>query len=368
MEEQMMNQPLRISWYRCKVDKAVMSELMRKNEARGFAQAILHLALFAATATLTYQAYLNIHANNWPWALPLMLLCLFAHGSFAHFMGGIACHELSHKTAFKSQRWNEFFLKVYSFLSWFDPIGYRLSHVRHHQVTVHTDEDGEVVLPQGLDWHGIMFIVKSLTFDPANVVATIRQFVEAAQGGVVRHNGFFKVDWLNRLLAEADDRVRREHRNWARIVLFGQAALAVAFVATGHWFLLIVVNFGCLGCRWLTLLCGAPQHVGLSPNVSDFRLCTRTYTCSWFPAFLYWNMQYHLEHHMFPAVPFYNLGRLRQAIEHDLPPAQHGLWRTWKNEILPVLKRQREDRNYVYVPELPNRPGARLGATAPATT
>jgi fatty acid desaturase len=88
------------------------------------------------------------------------------------------------------------------------------------------------------------------------------------------------------------------------------------------------------------------------PDVPDFRLCCRTYTCSPFIGFLYWNMQYHVEHHMFPAVQFYNLPALRKAIEHDLPPAQHGLWATWR-EIIPVLKKQRENPDYVFVPELP---------------
>jgi fatty acid desaturase len=63
-------------------------------------------------------------------------------------------------------------------------------------------------------------------------------------------------------------------------------------------------------------------------------------------------MQYHVEHHMFPAVPFYNLPALRKEIAHDLPPAPHGLWATW-SEIIPVLKKQRENPDYTFIPELP---------------
>jgi fatty acid desaturase len=64
-------------------------------------------------------------------------------------------------------------------------------------------------------------------------------------------------------------------------------------------------------------------------------------------------MQYHVEHHMFPAVPFYNLPRLRKAIEHDLPPAPHGLRATWK-ELVPILKRQRREPGYFFAPKLPS--------------
>jgi hypothetical protein len=63
-------------------------------------------------------------------------------------------------------------------------------------------------------------------------------------------------------------------------------------------------------------------------------------------------MQYHVEHHMFPAVPFYNLPRLRKAIEHDLPPAPHGLLATWR-ELIPILKRQRREPGYFFAPILP---------------
>jgi hypothetical protein len=86
----------------------------------------------------------------------------------------------------------------------------------------------------------------------------------------------------------------------------------------------------------------------------DFRFCCRTYTCGRFVGFLYWNMQYHVEHHMYPAVPFYNLPALRKAMEHDLPPAPHGLIATWK-EILPVLRKQKDDPNYCFVPSIPQR-------------
>ncbi|MFM8792728.1 MAG: fatty acid desaturase [Solirubrobacterales bacterium] len=40
---------------------------------------------------------------------------------------------------------------------------------------------------------------------------------------------------------------------------------------------------------------------------------------------IYWNMNYHVEHHMYPGVPCYHLPRLRKLIEADLGPATLGL-------------------------------------------
>jgi fatty acid desaturase len=362
-EISVVDQPVKINWYRTKVDKAVMSELMRKSDARAFAQVIPQLLLFVVTATLAWLAYRNVHADNWPWSVPLVLLALFVHGTFSRFYGGIAGHELCHKTPFKTQFWNDFFLAIYSFLSWFDPVGYRLSHVKHHQYTVYVEHDGEVVLPQGLSWHGIKFILKALTIEPLVPFQLLRTWSYAAFGDSSK-SLFFTADWMDRILPKTKTELRREHRNWARIVLLGHLALATLFIVTGNWFLIIVVTFGCQYASWLARLCTAPQHVGLVPNSPDFRLCCRTFTCGWLPAFLYWNMQYHLEHHMFPAVPFYNLPRLRKEIEHDLPPATHGLRATWR-ELLPIMKRQRDDPTYIFVPPLPTPSPAALENLVP---
>jgi fatty acid desaturase len=353
--EVILNQEVRINWYRCKVDRVVMSELMRRSDARAFGHISLHLGLYAGTATISFIAFKNIHASNWMWTLPLFLLALFVHGTCCSFYAGDVGHELTHKTPFKTPFWNDFFLTIYAFIGWFDPIGYRLSHSKHHQFTTHKDLDGEVVLPQGLDIKGIYFFFKVFAFDPAGLWNVLRKWVRAALGDSTS-SSFFGADWMAKLIPPDNEKVRRNHRNWARGVVLGHLALATLFIATGNWILVVIVNFGCLLCPWLVILCNYPQHIGLTPNVPDFRLCTRTYTCGPLIGFLYWNMQYHIEHHMFPSVPFYNLPRLRKAIERDLPPAPHGLWATWR-EMWPIILRQRREPSYSYVPPLPQNGG-----------
>ena len=170
---------------------------------------------------------------------------------------------------------------------------------------------------------------------------------------VWRHaKGDVRGDWYRHVLPASDQRLRRRHRNWARTLLVGHGLIALAFIASGNGFLVVVYTFGTFYCGWLGFLCGVPQHYGLNSNIPDFRMNTRTFTCSWLPAFYYWNMQYHLEHHMYPAVPFYNLPKLRRAIEHDLPPAPHGLLATWK-EMLALKRRFLADADYRFVPTVP---------------
>ena len=274
----------KINWYRCPIDKALLAELMRRNDLRGWLQTLAHLGLFFATGTLAYLAFLNIGAGNWPWAVPLLLMALFIHGTIGPFMGLIAIHELQHRTVFRSRALNAFFEKFYAFLSWSDYIWYQESHAIHHQATCHADYDGEVPLPIRFSLSRWRVWLGLLAWDPANTWQRLKSVWRHANGQVVG-------DWYNHVLPESDTALRRRHRNWARTLLVGHGVLALAFILTGHWFLIVVFTIGTHYCGWLGMLCGRPQHYGLNPDIPDFRMNTRTFTCSWLPAFYYWNMQ-----------------------------------------------------------------------------
>jgi fatty acid desaturase len=68
-------------------------------------------------------------------------------------------------------------------------------------------------------------------------------------------------------------------------------------------------------------------------------------------------MNYHIDHHMYAAVPCYNLSQLHQAIQYDLAPCPDGLIATWR-EIIAILKEQRRDPQYQYVAPVPARSAA----------
>ena len=62
------------------------------------------------------------------------------------------------------------------------------------------------------------------------------------------------------------------------------------------------------------------QHVGLARDGFDYRLNTRTIHLRPVLGFLYMNMQYHPEHHLYPNVPYYNLPRLHELMRYRCPP------------------------------------------------
>ena len=316
----------RINWYRVPVDRDTLAELMQRSDVRGGIQTAAHLGLFFVTGLLAYQAFHNINATNWSWSVPLLFLALFIHGTSGPFMGLVAIHELQHRTVFRTRALNEIFEKVYAFLSWSDYIWYQESHRRHHLTTCQHGTDGEIELPQRFNVRRAAFWLSLFGWYPRATWARLKQTWRHARGDIRGH-------WYQYVLPAEDTRLRQRHRNWARSLLVGHLTLAAIFIATGHWFLIVVFTFGTQYCAWLGFATGIPQHFGMQPDVPDFRLNTRTYTCSPIVGFYYWNMQYHVEHHMYPAVPFYNLPKLRVALEHDLPAATHGLLPTWRSII-----------------------------------
>ena len=64
-------------------------------------------------------------------------------------------------------------------------------------------------------------------------------------------------------------------------------------------------------------------------------------------------MEYHLEHHMFPMIPSYNLKKLHYLVKDQMPPVKRGLWGAYK-EIIPAVIKQSKDQNYKIELNLPN--------------
>ena len=118
------------------------------------------------------------------------------------------------------------------------------------------------------------------------------------------------------------------------------------------WILIPTVSFGYFIATFLARGTGIQQHLGLRPNVPDWRVCARTVKFGPVTGYLYWWMNYHIEHHTYAAVPFFNLRKLHQAMAFDTPVPQKGYWRGVAR-ILSIQRRQRQDPGYTHMPEFP---------------
>ena len=89
--------------------------------------------------------------------------------------------------------------------------------------------------------------------------------------------------------------------------------------------LLLVVTPRLYG-TWQMSMTGALHHLGMAENVTNHRLNTRTVMMGAINRFLYLNMNYHVEHHMFTMVPYYQLPALTELIKDDLPAAETSIF------------------------------------------
>ena len=255
---------------------------------------------------------------------------------------------MCHSSVFRTRWLNRFFLHVLSFLGWYNPVHFWASHAEHHKYTLYPPEDGEVVLPVYMTMKGYL---RGAVVDFRGAWYRIR--------GVFRRGvlGLLNPGWETILFPpEEMDRQRRLFL-WDQVLLAGHATILAGSLYLGWWQLPVLLTFASFYGRWLFLLCNSSQHIGLSDEVPDFRLNSRTFLLNPVVRFLYWHMNYHIEHHMYAAVPCYRLGRLHRAIRHDLPPSPRGLIATWR-QIAAIQKRQKREPGYQHVPELPSTAGA----------
>jgi fatty acid desaturase len=326
--------PRPIAWYRVPIAKEKLKELTSRSDARGALQSVPYLVLLALTGTAAVYAQRRL-------SLPVFLVLLFVHGTFwAYLLNGF--HELVHGTVFKTRWLNAAFLRVFAFLSWNSHVQFRASHVRHHASTLHPPDDEEVVLPIRLRLPAFLL---SAVIDLPGIYTVLRDTVLQALG--VR-----RTRWEWTLFPKGDRAGLAQRIRWAWLTLLGHGFVIAASVLTGWWPVAVVISGARFYGGWLQWLCNNTQHTGLQDNVADFRLCCRTIHLNPFLRYLYFQMSYHTEHHMYAAVPCYNLGKLHAQIRSQMPPISGGLVPAWR-EIIGILRIQEKQPGYQHTFPLP---------------
>ena len=333
----------RIRWYRCPIEPAKLRELAEPSDTRGLLQAAGHLAMWAATGIAAYFLFTN---EIW-WGF---CIALFLHGTVASFFTA-PHHELCHTTVFRTKRLNDFFLVIFSFLGWLNFQVYKFSHSYHHRFTLFLEGDREEVLPAKPSLHPL-YLLQLFTvnvtggYQSRGLVPTLKNFVELALN---RFDNPFN-SWGTELY-EGHGEERMKAVRWARYVLLLHAAVIAVCIGIGEPVVAVLVSGSVFFANWLRYFVGVPMHCGLRSDIPDFRKCVRTITLDPVSQFLYWYMNWHLEHHMYAAVPCYNLEKLHRTVARDMPEPRTliGAWR----EMRETWKRQRKDPGYEHDTPIP---------------
>ena len=333
----------RIRWYRCPIDRETLRKLAEPGDARGLLQALGHLAMWATTGGLAWYFFTF---EIW-WGFCLFL---FLHGTVAAFFTA-PHHELCHTTVFRTKRLNELFLRIFAFLGWQNFEIYRFSHTHHHRFTLFVGGDREKVMPEHPSLRPL-YLLQLFTvnitggYHSRGLIPVLRHFTAIALNRFDRPFNYWGPE-----LYEGHHEERMKAVRWARLVLLLHAVAIVFFAGIGEPILAVLVSGSIFFAGWLRYFVGVTQHCGLRSGVADFRKCTRTITLDPVTQFLFWHMNWHVEHHMYGAVPCYNLGKLHRVVAHDMPEPRT-LIGAWK-EMRETWKRQQREPGYEYDTPVP---------------
>ena len=314
-------------WYQTPLPRAEMRELLQRSNGPALRDTALLVTLLVGTA----YAFTVLWGSWWA-VLPYMVYAVLYGTSMDS-----RWHECSHGTAFKSDWMNTLLYELASFMVMRESVVWRWSHTRHHSDTVIVGRDPEIQIPRPTKLKplvlGIFAIGVYQTYFPA-LFAHARGRMTEGEKTYVPQTEFSKV-----------------YRN-ARLVVLIYASFIASAVILQSWiplFLFILPQF--FG-TWLMIIHNTTQHAGLAENVLDHRLNCRTVYMNPISRFIYWNMNYHVEHHMFPLVPYHTLPKLHEAIKSDCPLPYSSILNAWL-EILPAILRQRHEPDYIVERVLP---------------
>lgn len=314
-------------WYHTEVPRKVMKDMMQRSDAPAIRDTILLYGLmivFAAAGIALWPSW---------WSAPFWL----AYGVLYGSASDSRWHECSHGTAFKTPWMNNAVYEIASFMIMRNSATWRWSHARHHTDTYIVGRDPEIAVMRPpaffklvLNFFGVFDVLNFVPRIIGNALfgpnAEEKTFVPQSEWGKVQRIGMIYVAIYAATIA---------------LAVYMQSILP-----------LMVIGLPRMYGAWHHVMTGLLQHGGLADNVIDHRLNSRTVYMNPISRFIYWNMNYHVEHHMFPMVPYHALPKLHETIKHDLPAPNRSIAEGFA-EMWPALKRQLAYEDFFLRRDLP---------------
>jgi len=314
-------------WYHSEVPRKTMKELMQRTDGPAIRDSIIWIVALLASAAGSIAFW-----GTW-WCEPFFLVYGVLYGSSSDSRW----HECGHGTAFRTRWMNDVTYQIASFMLMRNPVTWRWSHARHHTDTIIVGRDAEIavmrppdLLKAALAFTGILDFRYSLPTLFRNALGNLSPDEKSFIPEMEQHKAVTAARW--------------------HVAIY--IATMAAALTLRSWLPLMLIGLPRLYGSWHMVLTGLLQHIGLADNVIDHRLNTRTVLMNPISRFVYWNMNYHVEHHMYPMVPYHALPRLHEIIKHDLPEPNPSMWHAYR-EVWPVLRKQLRNEDYYLKRELP---------------
>jgi fatty acid desaturase len=314
-------------WYHSDVSRSVMKELMQRSDAPAIRDTVIWIGLIAVSAAGTVHFW-----GSW-WCVPF----LFVYGVLYGSSSDSRWHECGHGTAFKTPWMNDVIYQIASFMLMRNPVAWRWSHARHHTDTIIVGRDAEIAVMRPPDLLKTALMFTGLLDFRYSLPALFRQ-------------SFTGLNDEEKSYIPETEHLRAIAASRWHVAIYAVTVASALYT----WSLLPLVLIGLprIYGSWHMVLTGLLQHIGLADNVIDHRLNSRTVLMNPISRWIYWNMNYHVEHHMFPMVPYHALPRLHELIKHDLPAPNPSMWQAYR-EVWPILLKQLKYEDFYLRRELP---------------
>jgi fatty acid desaturase len=309
------------AWYRSEIPRPLKKNLFRRSDAAALRDTAIWYGLIALSGWLLVQSW----GSGWAYPAFFLYATLYAGPADSRW------HEAGHGTPFATDWMNKWLYQAASFQVMRRPTLWKWSHARHHTDTLIVGRDQEIQVRLPIRPVRLFLDFFGLELAPREFASSIR-------------NAFGSISEEDQTLVPQTERARVviEARAW----MLAFAAVVGASIWLGSWLPLCLFGpIPSIGGAWLYNFFGIVQHACLPENVLDHRLNSRTVLMNPVSRFLYWNMNYHVEHHMYPSTPYHALPLLHEAIRADCPPPYPSIWSAYR-EFLPALYRQWRDPSY----------------------
>ena len=317
------------NWFKPVLDRNKLRDLSQRKNLPG----LIHFFFYFLFLFISgYIAYIT-------WGTWWSLFFFFIYGTIYAF--SVAnWHETVHRTAFKTRWINEIFYHTSSFMCDFEGFRWRWSHTFHHTYTLQTegDYDHEIQIsrPTELFWFFLNYIPFTDLLYPHRLIKY--EVLKHAFGKLapvvnisVPKNQKKKIIWNSRLYVLI----------WINIFVFSFYIGSILPIL----YIILPTYYG----KPIWFAVNVTQHLGAAIDTKDHRLSSYSLKINPILSFLYWKMEYHLEHHMFPMVPSYNLKKLQNEIKDQLPKPFNGLYDFYKAVLPSVIKLATNPKGYYKV-------------------
>jgi fatty acid desaturase len=272
--------------------RGLKKELTRKSDGRGLLALGIHLG-----GTAFLAALIAVRVPFWPVLLvPQGILIIFLFTTL---------HETIHRTAFKTPWINDTVARLCGFVILLPADWFRYFHFAHHRHTQDPERDPELTRPKPRTWRQYLWHLSGLPVWAWQV----KTLVSSALGRCT--DPFVPAS------------VRPDIATEARLMLLAYGVMIAGSLLTGSALLIFVWALpAVLGQPFLRLYLLA-EHGRCALAVNMFENSRTTFTNRLLRR-LAWNMPYHAEHHVFPAVPFHQLPRFHALTRKHLAETENG--------------------------------------------